>query len=121
MTARTGALVPALWALYNGMWLLLLAIFGGSAVILWLYGGAMAIVEGIAAMMVVSGWRHPLAERSYQVPARGEVGILAASGCLLVGLGFVFGSWFFPLGGVTLFLAVIQIGKDIRTRRRLTS
>jgi hypothetical protein len=114
-------LVPALWALYNAVWLLILATFGGTATVLWLYGGAMALVEGFAAMVVLSGLRHPLAERSYQVPARGEVGILAASGCLLVGLGFVFGSWFFPLGGVTLSLAVIQIGKDIRTRQRLTS
>jgi hypothetical protein len=113
-----GALVPAGWAAYNGLWLAILAGLGGSALTLWLYGGAVALTELFAGAVVVSGWRHPVEPRRYRLAARGEAALCGALGVAFGGLGAVFGAWFFPLAAVLLVLAGVFAALEVRDRRR---
>lgn len=115
---RYGAVVPAGWAAYNGMWLAVLAGFGGSALVLWLYGGAIALTALFAAAVVASGWRHPVEPRRYRVPGRGEAALSGAAGVAFVGLGVVYGAWFYPIGGVLVAFTAVLAALEVRERHR---
>ncbi len=114
---RSGAIVPAGWAAFNGALLAILAGFGGSANPLWLYGASVALTEFFAGAVLLSEWRHP-AGRTYQVPARGETALLAGVGLSLVALGVTFGAWFFPMAAVSLWLS---LRFELKDRRRQLS
>jgi hypothetical protein len=118
VTTRAGAIVPAGWATYNGVWLITLSAFGGSAVVLWLYGGAIALTALFAMAVVLSQWRHPLESRRYQVPLRAEASIIGAGGICFVGLGFAFGAWLFPVGGILIVWAALVARLDVADRHR---
>jgi peptidoglycan/LPS O-acetylase OafA/YrhL len=118
VSRRSGALVPAGWAAYNGLWLALLAGLGGNATVLWLYGGATAIAELFAGAVVISGWRHPLEPRRHLLARHGEASLLGALGVAFAGLGVVFGAWFYPMAAVLLAFAVSLAAMDVRDRHR---
>lgn len=117
MNPRAGALVPAGWGSYNGGLLLALAIMGGPAVPLWLYGSAITLIMLFAGLLVLSRWRHQLDVRRYPVGLRGEASGIAAGGLALLCLGFVFGSWFFPLGAAFVIWGGALVLVDVKGRR----
>lgn len=116
--ARAGALVPAGWGAYNGVWLVVEAGFGAEALPLWLYAAAITLVELAAIAVLLAAFRHPFGTRPYEVPTRGELSLLTAVGVVLVGLGAAYGAWFYPIGSVTLAWAFWLLSRDLVLRRR---
>ncbi|HZU80964.1 MAG TPA: hypothetical protein VE991_13685 [Acidimicrobiales bacterium] len=92
-----GPAVVLAWGLVNAALLLILAGFGGSAMELWLYGGACGLVGLFAAAAFVSSRRHPLPVRRYRVVPETEAAAALAVACAFGGLTLVFGLWFVPL------------------------
>jgi hypothetical protein len=113
---RAGAVVPAGWGVYNGLWLVVMAGMGGTAVNLWLYAGAVTITMLFACCLVLSRWRHQLEASRFPVGLRGEASGIAAGGIAIVGLGFVFGAWFFPLGGAFVLWGAALVLMDSKSR-----
>lgn len=116
MKLRAGAIVPAGWAAYNGLLLAVLAGFGGNDTAMWVYAGAVALVEAFAAAVVFSRWRHPTIPRQVRLPIRGEASIFGGLGAALAGLGVVFGSWFYPVAAVVLAVAVYLAVTGLKNR-----
>lgn len=108
--ALPSASVPALWGLYNGCWLVVLAAMGGSAVDLYLYGGAVALIELFGGWIVLWGRLFPLQEKGTSpIPIRNDLAILGATAVLFAGMAPVFGMWFLPMLGATVVLFVIVL------------
>lgn len=123
---HSGALVPAGWALYNGMWMAVEGGFDASARTgvgstwpLYLYGGAIAIVFVFAALVTMSRWRHPLEPRTHPFAPRGDAALYGALGAFFGGIAVVWGMWWMPLCGVSLALATWMAVKDLRDVRRV--
>lgn len=117
MNGRTGALVPAGWAAYNGLGLAILAGFGGHAIELWLYGGGCALTVLFAGALRVSRLRHPGEPGPKPLPTRGDAGLFGALGVTFLGLAVVYGAWFYPLAVVLIVLSLALVRLDLRNRR----
>lgn len=115
---RSGAIVPAGWALYNGMWFCVMAGFGGNADMMWLYGGSIALTELFAGAVSMSKFLHPGDVRHYVLPTRGEAGLLGAVALLFAAVAIAFGIWFWPLCAVSLVLAGWAVVRDHLERHR---
>ena len=115
-----GAMVPIGWAAYNGMWMAILAGFGThNAEIVWLYVAAGAIISGFGMAMFTSKVRHPIDPTRRRVPLRGDAGIIGAFGIAFVGIGVIFGAWWYPFAGIFGVEAIWLAVKDYLQLRRL--
>lgn len=115
---KNGAVVPAGWAAYNGVWVVILAAFGASALPLWLYGGAVALTEAAAAGVLLAHWRVLERHGRYVLDAGSPAPVIAAIGLALLALGPSLGPWLYPPGGVTVTWAALLVVRDARWRRR---
>jgi hypothetical protein len=105
------AVVVAGWGLLNGVLLAVLAVYGESALVFWMWGGVVLLLELAAVAVLVSSRTAPEEHVRYRVPDRGAGAVLpAAAGLLLVALCFVYGRWLLavavPLLAVSAALAV---------------
>lgn len=123
---RSGAIIPAGWALMNAAWLWVDTGFEvgrpggvGTTWPLYLASGAVAITILLAGMAAMSGLRHPADRRVLQVSRRGDVGIYAALGVAFGGMAAIFGLWWLPFAIVSVLLALFILVRDARIRSRL--
>jgi hypothetical protein len=103
--------VVAGWGGLNALLLAVLAVYGESSLVFWLWGGVVVLLELAAVAVLVSSRTGPEQQVHYRVPDRGAGAVLpAAAGCALIALGFVYGLWLLafavPLLGVAVALAV---------------
>ncbi|MET8586542.1 hypothetical protein ABZX39_37635 [Streptomyces collinus] len=68
---RLPALVVAAWGLINGPFLAVLAIHGGSALVYWLWGGAVLVLELFAVAVLLSSRTGPGRHVRHLVPGLG--------------------------------------------------
>lgn len=111
-------LVVASWGGINSALLVTLAGYGGSAMALWLYGGAVGLTMLFAAGVAASVVHRPTRVRPRLMPNHGEVGILSAGGVLAIGLALTFGPWFYPIAVGFLFFAALGAFRDWRLTSR---
>jgi hypothetical protein len=103
--------VVAGWGLLNGVLLAVLAVYGESTLVYWLWGGVVLVLQLAAVAVLLSSRAGPDQHVRYHVPDRGAGAVLpAAIGLLLVALCFVYGRWLLavavPLLAVSAALAV---------------
>lgn len=111
MKRHLPVVVVAGWGAVNGVLLAVLAIYGESSLVFWLWGGVVALLELAALAVLASSRSGPDQHVRYRVPDRGAGAVPpAAFGCALVALAFVYGLWLLalavPLLGVAVALAV---------------
>lgn len=123
---RSGAIIPAGWALMNTVWLSVDSGFQavrppgvGTTWPLYLSSGAVAITFLLAGCATISGLRHPADRRVLRVSRRGDMGIYAALGVLFSGMTVIFGLWWLPFAIVAVLLACFILVRDARIRARL--
>ncbi|MGV9566711.1 hypothetical protein [Streptomyces sp. NPDC003480] len=106
MKRHVSFLVVAGWGLLNGVLLAILAVYGESSMVYWLWGGAVALLELAALLVLGSSRTGPDEYVRYRVPQRGAGAALpAALGCALLALCFVYGRWLLALAVPLLALA----------------
>ncbi|MBL1082577.1 hypothetical protein JK359_11390 [Streptomyces actinomycinicus] len=112
MKRHLSAWVVAGWGLLNGLLLAVLAVYGESTLVYWLWGAVVLLLE-LAALVVLSSSRSaPDQHVRYRVPDRGAGAVLpTAIGLLLVALCFVYGRW---LLFVAVPLLVLAAGMALR-------
>jgi hypothetical protein len=122
---RSGALVPAGWALINAVWLWVQTGFDaggrpavGNSLPLYIYSGSIGITMLLAGFIVLSGWRHTAEARQHALSRRGDIAIYAALGVFFSGMAVVFGAWWVPIGGPLLVLALWLLLREARFRAR---
>ncbi|MEU0007301.1 hypothetical protein ABZ079_24230 [Streptomyces sp. NPDC006314] len=119
MKRHLPAAVVAGWGLLNGVLLAVLAVYGESAMVYWLWGGVVLVLE-LAALAVLSSSRTaPDQHVRYHVPDRGAGAVPpAAIGLLLVALCFVYGRWLLFVAVPLLVLAVALAARGTTARER---
>ena len=110
----TAPAVVAGWGLANGLLVALLAGMGGSAVVIAIYGCAVALIGVIAVAVVISRRRRASRPRTADPPAASA--LLVATAALLAALGLAFGWWTAFLAVPLLVAAVIYEGYEYRKR-----
>ncbi|MFG2681145.1 hypothetical protein [Streptomyces sp. NPDC048392] len=91
--------VVAGWGGLNAVLLTVLAVYGESALVFWLWGGVVVLLELTALAVFASSRRGPEEHTRYRVPERAAgAAAPAAVGVLLVALTFVYGMWLLALG-----------------------
>lgn len=111
--AMKGAMVPIGWAAYNGMWMGVLAGFGThNAEIVWLYFAAGAIISGFGMAIYVSKLRHPIDPVRHRLPLRSDAGLVGALGIAFIGIGVIFGAWWYPFATIFVVEAIWLAAKD---------
>lgn len=113
MTRHPAFVVVAAWGLFNGVLLAVLAMYGESSLVYWLWGGVVALLELAALAVLLSSSAGPEQHVGYRLPGRGGVAVLpAAVGLAVLGLGFVYGWWLLavavPLLCCALLLGAVQ-------------
>jgi hypothetical protein len=103
--------VVAGWGGLNAVLLAVLAIYGESSLVFWLWGGVVVLVELAALAVLASSRSGPEEHVRYRVPERGAAAAVTAGfGAALVALAFVYGLWMLalavPLLGVAAVMAV---------------
>lgn len=111
MRRHLPAALVAGWGLCNGVLLAVLAVYGESPMVYWLWGGVVVLLQLAALAVLLSSRTAPDQHVRYRVPDRGAGAVLpAAAGLLLVALCFVYGRWLLvvavPLLAVAAALAV---------------
>ncbi|MEV5175476.1 hypothetical protein AB0L10_31345 [Streptomyces flaveolus] len=111
MRRHLPAALVAGWGLFNGVLLAVLAVYGESPMVYWLWGGVVVLLQLAALAVLLSSRTAPDQHVRYRVPDRGAGAVLpAAAGLLLVALCFVYGRWLLavavPLLAVAAALAV---------------
>ncbi|MEU6095096.1 hypothetical protein [Streptomyces sp. NPDC047079] len=106
MKRHLSFVVVAGWGLLNVALLAILAVYGESSLVFWLWGGAVALL-GLAALLVLASSRTgPDEHVRYRVPQRGAGAVLpAALGCAFIALCFVYGRWLLAIAVPLLALA----------------
>jgi hypothetical protein len=105
--AGPAALVVAIWGAANGLLTALLAGMGGTAVVLWIYGGAVSLTELVAAAAFIAGRLRPTGPPPRQ-PLGGGTALLFALGAALSGFGLAFGWWILLVAVPVFLLAAIN-------------
>jgi hypothetical protein len=118
--AQKGALVPIGWAAYNaGLWVAILAGFGThNAQVLWLALASQGIIFLFGLAVYVNKLRHPIDPTRRRLPLRGDAGMVAAFGTIFIGLGVIFGSWWYPFAAIFWVAALWLVAKDYAGLRR---
>ncbi|GEC05351.1 hypothetical protein SSP24_30060 [Streptomyces spinoverrucosus] len=99
--------VVAGWGALNGVLLAVLAVYGESSMVFWLWGGAVVLLALVALAVLAACRSGPDQHVRYRVPDRGAGAVVpAAFGLLLVALAFVYGLWLLALAGPLLLVAV---------------
>ncbi|WP_413811068.1 hypothetical protein [Streptomyces sp. OE57] len=107
MKRHLSVVVVAGWGLLNGVLLAVLAVYGESAMVFWLWGGVVVLLELAAVAVLASSRLGPDQHVRYRVPDRAASAVVpAAFGFLLVALAFVYGAWLLALAGPLLLVAV---------------
>lgn len=116
-----GPMVLFGWAIYNlGLWVAIGFGFGThNAQVLWLYFASMVVLMLFGVAMYVHKVRNPIDPTRRRLPLRAEAGVLAAFGIAFVGLGIIFGAWWYPFAAVFLFSALWLVVKDWMGYRRV--
>lgn len=116
-----GVMIPIGWALYNlGLWVAIGFGFGThNAQVLWLYFSAMCVLLLFAMLMYVNKLRNPIDPTRRRLPLRADAGLVGAFGVAFVGLGIIFGAWWYPFATVFLFSALWLAVKDWMGYRRI--
>lgn len=112
-------LVVAGWGGAIGLLTALLAGMGGSAVVVGIFGGAVAITEVMAVSVLISRRRRRTPPPGLDPPAAGAIMIAAAA--LLAWIGLAFGFWTALLAIPLLIGAVIYEAYVYRKRGRLSA
>ena len=106
MKRHLSFVVVAGWGVLNGVLLVVLAVYGESSMVYWLWGGAVVLLELAAVAVLASSRSGPDQHVRYRVPDRGAGAVVpAAFGFLLVALAFVYGWWLLALAGPLLLVA----------------
>lgn len=123
---RSGAIIPAGWALMNAGWLFVATGFQvvrpagvGTSWPLYLSSGAVAITMLVAGCAAISGLRHPGDRRVLHLSRRGDMGIYAGLGMAFTGLTVIYGLWWLPFAVASVLLALFILVRDARIRARL--
>jgi uncharacterized membrane protein len=113
----TAPLVVAGWGGAIGLLTALLAGMGGSAVVVGIFGGAVAITEVMAVSVLMSRRRRPARPPGLDPPTAGAFMVAAAAFLALIGLAF--GFWTALLAIPLLVGAVIYEAYVYRKRGHL--
>lgn len=118
--AMKGAMIPVGWAAYNGVWMAVLGGFGThNAEIVWLYVASGAIITSFGLAVFLHKVRHPIDPTLRRLPLRADAGICAAFGIAFIGIGVIFGAWWYPFATIFLVEAIWLVVKDYRLYRRI--
>ncbi|MGW7689646.1 hypothetical protein ACWGMA_12330 [Streptomyces asiaticus] len=105
-TRRPGFWVAALWGLANGVLLAVLAVYGESALVYWLWGSVVVLLEVAALAVLAASWTGPEEQSHYRTPrASGACVPPAAAGAALTALSFAYGWWLLILAVPLLAVA----------------
>lgn len=111
--------VPAGWALYNGVWIGVMGAFGVTALPLWIYSCAVSLTVALAGALTISCVHHKGgAKRRYAITARSDAGLYAALTIAFAGLWVIQGAWWAPLSAVMFVLTLSMTAKDMKVRHR---
>jgi hypothetical protein len=99
--------VIAGWALSNGVLLAVLAVYGESSLVYWLWGGVTVLLGLTALAVLLSSRAGPEQHTRYRLPGPGAGAALpAAVAAALVLLGFVYGFWLLAVAAPLLVVAL---------------
>ena len=99
------------WGLFNGVLLAVLAVYGESSLVFWLWGSVAGLLEVAALLVLLSSETEPEQHTRYRLPRGGAAAVLpATAGITLAVLAYVYGRWLLalavPLLGLAAALAV---------------
>ena len=111
MKRHVSFLVVAGWGGLNAVLLAVLAIYGENALVFWLWGGVVVLLELVGLAVLASSRSGTEEQVRYRVPDHGAAAAVPAGfGGAFVALAFVYGLWLLvvavPLLGVAAALAV---------------
>ncbi|MFI2435967.1 hypothetical protein [Streptomyces sp. NPDC018693] len=110
MTRHPAFLVVAGWALFNGLLLAVLAIYGEDHLAYWLYGGVVALLGAVALLVLLASRTEPERHVRYRLRRGGGPAALpGAAGVTLAVLSLVHGSWMLVLALPALVVAVVLL------------
>ncbi|WP_199572659.1 hypothetical protein [Streptomyces murinus] len=119
MKRHLSAAVVAGWGLLNGLLLAVLAVYGESALVYWLWGSVVLILQLAALTVLLSSRLGPDQHVRYRVPNRGAGAVLpTAIGLLLVALCFVYGRWLLVVAVPLLAVAAVMLARGTTARER---
>ncbi|QLJ02130.1 hypothetical protein HZZ00_14530 [Streptomyces sp. NEAU-sy36] len=119
MKRQLPAAVVAGWGLLNGLLLAVLAVYGESAMVYWLWGSVVLLLQLAALAVLLSSRASPDQHVRYRVPDRGAGAVLpAAIGLLLVALCFVYGRWLLVVAVPLLAVAAALLVRGTTARER---
>jgi hypothetical protein len=108
--------VAALWGLANGVLVLVLRAYGGSAVDLGLYAGAVGLVECYAVAVALSSRRRPGPRRVVWMARSALPAAVVAFALAVAAFSFAYWPWPAP---VALFLLLAGVTLAVRDSRRI--
>ncbi len=119
MRRHLSAALVAGWGLLNGVLLAVLAVYGESPMVYWLWGVVVVLLQLTALAVLLSSRTAPDQHVRYRVPDRGAGAVLpAAAGLLLVALCFVYGRWLLAVAVPLLAVAVALAVRGTTARER---
>lgn len=106
---RRGAMVPALWGLFNGVIFAVGGAMGAQSTILYEFAGSIAITELFGAAVFFSQRRHPLATQQFAVRNSGGSAMWVALTCLMGLLAGGYHLWMAPPAAATFIVTVYVV------------
>jgi hypothetical protein len=108
---HAAAIMVAGWGLLNGVLLAVLAVYGETGLVYWLWGSVVALLEFAALLVLGSSEAGPEEHTRYRLPRGGAAAVLPAAAGITMGvLSSVYGLWLLvvavPLLGVAAALAL---------------
>jgi hypothetical protein len=107
------------WALFNGVLLAVLTIYGESPLVYWLWGAVLALLALATLAVLRSSRSGPEQHTRYRVPPSGGGAVLpTAAGVAVLLLGFVYSFWFLVVAGPLLVTGAALALRDRAAGRR---
>ncbi|MER6091001.1 hypothetical protein [Streptomyces bluensis] len=109
--------VVAGWALFNGLLLAVLGIYGEQDLVFWLWGGVVVLLGMTALLVLVSSRSEPEQHVRHRLPRGGAAAVPpAAVGIALGVLGVLaYGLWLLVLAIPPLVVAVVLLARGAST------